>query len=168
MRIRREEALPVLERLGDIRARAITLGQIADILQARGELDEALRIRREEELPVFERLGAVRERALTFGKIADAFQARGELDEALRIRREEQLPVYERLGLKRDLLVGRVNVALALLGRGARADRVEAKLLLDAALAAAVALALPEADKIRKILSSSGLDEAGPPATDPD
>jgi hypothetical protein len=32
------------------------MGQIADILYARGDLDEALRIRREEELPVYERL----------------------------------------------------------------------------------------------------------------
>ena len=57
MRIRREEELPVYERLGDVRARAVTLGKIADILQARGQLDEALRIYREEALPVFERLG---------------------------------------------------------------------------------------------------------------
>jgi hypothetical protein len=35
------------------------MGQIADILQARGQLDEALRIRREEQLPVYERLGDV-------------------------------------------------------------------------------------------------------------
>ena len=63
LRIRREEELPVYERLGDVRSRAVTLGQIADMLQARGELDEALRIRREEELPVYERLGDVRERA---------------------------------------------------------------------------------------------------------
>lgn len=35
------------------------MGQIADILQARGELDEALRIRREDALPVYERLGDV-------------------------------------------------------------------------------------------------------------
>ena len=79
-------------------SRAVTLGKIADIFFARGELDEALRIRREEELPVYERLGAVRERAVTLGKIADILFARGDLDEALRIRREEQLPVYERLG----------------------------------------------------------------------
>ena len=60
LRIRREEELPVYERLGDVRSRAVTMGKIADILQARGELDEALRIRREEQLPVFERLGDVR------------------------------------------------------------------------------------------------------------
>ena len=52
--------MPVYERLGDVRSRAVTMGKIADILQARGDLDEALRIRREEELPVYERLGDVR------------------------------------------------------------------------------------------------------------
>jgi hypothetical protein len=49
LRIRREEQLPVYERLGDVRSRAVTMGKVADILAARGELDEALRIRREEE-----------------------------------------------------------------------------------------------------------------------
>ena len=74
------------------------MGKIADILESRGDLDEALRIRREEELPVYERLGDVRARAVTMGKIADILWSRGDLDEALRIRREEQLPIYERLG----------------------------------------------------------------------
>jgi len=36
------------------------MGKIADILQARGRLDEALRIRREAQLPVFDQLGARR------------------------------------------------------------------------------------------------------------
>jgi hypothetical protein len=49
--------LPVYERLGAVRERAVTMGSIADILSDRGDLDEALRIRREEELPVYERLG---------------------------------------------------------------------------------------------------------------
>ena len=78
------------------------MGQIADILQARGQLDEALKIRTDEELPVYERLGDVRERAVTMGQIADILQARGQLDEALKIRNEEQLPVYERLGDVRE------------------------------------------------------------------
>ena len=34
-----------------MREKAVTMGKIADILQARGELDEALRIRNEEQLP---------------------------------------------------------------------------------------------------------------------
>jgi hypothetical protein len=54
----REEELPVYQKLGAIRERAVTMGKIADILAARGQLDEALRIRREEELPVYQKLGA--------------------------------------------------------------------------------------------------------------
>jgi phosphopentomutase len=56
LRIRQEELLPVFERLGDVRSKAVTMGKIADILQARGQLDEALRIRQEEELPVLNAL----------------------------------------------------------------------------------------------------------------
>mgnify|MGYP000441951378 CR=1 FL=1 len=110
LRIRREEELPVFERLGMVRERAESKGGVADILQARGDLDEALRILREELLPVFERLGDVRSRAVTMGKVADILQARGDLDEALRIHREELLPVFERLGdvRARALTMGRV------------------------------------------------------------
>lgn len=35
-----KEQLPVYERPGDVRSRAVTMGKIADILHARGELDE--------------------------------------------------------------------------------------------------------------------------------
>ena len=83
------KAAGLFEQAKDVRSRAVTMGKIADILQQRGETDEALRIRREEELPVYERLGDVRERAVTMGKIADILEQRGEIDEALRIRREE-------------------------------------------------------------------------------
>src|SRR5512132_219513 len=99
------------------------MGKVADILQARGELDEALRIRREEQLPVYERLGDVRARAVALGKIADVLRDRGELDEALRIPSEEQLPVLERLGLGRDLLRARANLAVTHLQRGQDGDR---------------------------------------------
>ena len=118
LRIRREEELPVYERLDDVREQALALGKIADVLEARGELDEALRIRREEELPVYERLGDVRSRAVTLGQIADVLQARGELDEALRIRREEELPVFERLGDVRERAVILGKIADALQTRG--------------------------------------------------
>jgi len=110
LRIRQKEELPVYERLGDMRSRAVTLGKIADVYQARGQWDEALRIRQEEQLPVYERLGDVRERAVTLGKIADVYQARGQWDEALRIRQKEELPVYERLGdvRSRAVTLGRI------------------------------------------------------------
>ncbi|WP_372396411.1 CHAT domain-containing protein [Azospirillum sp. HJ39] len=112
------EASERFQSLGDVRARAVTMGKIADILTTRGQTDEALRIRREEELPVHERLGDVRERAVTMGKIADILTTRGQTDEALRIRREEQIPVYERLGDVRSRAVTMGKIADILTTRG--------------------------------------------------
>ncbi|MFT3718265.1 CHAT domain-containing protein [Pseudorhodoferax sp.] len=97
---------------------AIARGQVADILQARGQLDEALRIRQHEQLPVYERLGDVRTEAITLGKVADILQDRGQLDEALRIRQHEELPVYERLGDVRAKAVTMGRVADILQARG--------------------------------------------------
>ncbi|MFJ5561759.1 tetratricopeptide repeat protein, partial [Streptomyces sp. NPDC093250] len=56
LRIRREVALPVFERIGDTREVAVTWGQIADILQQRGEVDEALELLLKR-LEVHEQLG---------------------------------------------------------------------------------------------------------------
>ncbi len=164
LRIRREEELPVYERLGNVRERAMTLGKIADVFQERGELDEALRIRREEELPVYERLGDVRLRAVTLSYIADMHRARGEVEEALRILREEVLPVSERLAGRQDVLVTQTNIALLLLGRNALGDREEAARLLQIALAAAEAIWIPEAERIRQILHDNDLDDPPSPS----
>jgi tetratricopeptide (TPR) repeat protein len=103
---------------------AVARGRIADILEARGQLDEALRILQKEQLPVYERLGDVRSKAVTMGKIADILEARGQLDEALRIRRQEQLPVYERLG----------DVCSKAVTMGYIADILQARGQLDEAL----------------------------------
>jgi tetratricopeptide (TPR) repeat protein len=154
LRIRREEQLPVYERLGDVRELAVTQGKIADVLSSRGELDEALRIRREEELPVYERLGDVRSVAVTQGQIADVLSSRGELDEALRIRREEQLPVYERLGDVRSVAVTQASLSVVLLLRNQSGDLAEAKQLLTQALEACQRLRIPEAAQIAEMLAS--------------
>ena len=106
------------ELLKDDRSLAVTRGRIADILMARGQLEEALRIRKEEELPVFERLGDVRSRAVTLGKIADILMARGQLEEALYILTEEELPMYERLGDVRERAVTQGQIADILMARG--------------------------------------------------
>ena len=97
---------------------AFAVGLRADVLQDRGQLDEALRIRREEQLPVYDRLGDVRRKAITLGQIADVLQARGQLDEALTIRREEELPVYERLGDVRAKAITLGKIADVLQARG--------------------------------------------------
>ncbi|QLH38848.1 MAG: hypothetical protein HWD60_07765 [Defluviicoccus sp.] len=57
LRIRREEELPVYERLGDVRSRAVTMGQIATMLSRMGDVDEAIRLRRDEVLPALISLG---------------------------------------------------------------------------------------------------------------
>ena len=89
--------MPVYEKLGDVRSRAVTLGKIADIHYARGELDAAPRILIDQLLPVFEKLGDVRSRAVTLGQIAQIHQARGELDQALALN-EQRRPIAESLG----------------------------------------------------------------------
>ncbi len=149
LRIRREEQLPVYERLGDVRSIAVAKGKIADILQARGQLDEALRSWQEEVIPALERLGDVRSIAVAKGKIADILEARGQLDEALRIRREEELPVYERLG----------DVQLIAVTKGQIADILQARGQLDEALRSwqeEVIPALERLGDVRSIAAAKG------------
>jgi tetratricopeptide (TPR) repeat protein len=75
--IERAVALLPSERLdlpsGFLRECAFTVGTRADILQARGQLDEALRIREQEELPVYEKLGDVRSLLVGRTKLAIFF-----------------------------------------------------------------------------------------------
>ncbi|MBI3270879.1 MAG: tetratricopeptide repeat protein [Planctomycetes bacterium] len=110
-------ALAIWEELQDDRSRALTQRRIADILELRGEIDEALRIRREEELPVFERLGDVGARAVTLGRIARIQVVRGHVDEALKLH-QEMLRVFEALGDARSRAVTLGDIARILLARG--------------------------------------------------
>ena len=96
---------------------AVSRSYIADILQDRGDTDEALRIRREEELPVYEQLGDTHSQAVTMGNIADILQQRGETDEALRIWREEVLPTLERIGDVQSWAATALQIATILLQR---------------------------------------------------
>jgi tetratricopeptide (TPR) repeat protein len=118
LRVYRERLLPRLDPSRDVRLRALTLRQTADVLHMRGEVDEALRMLREEVVPVFERLGDVRERAVTLGEIADVLYSQGQLDASLRIRRTELLPVYDRLGDVRERTMVQGKIADVLYARG--------------------------------------------------
>jgi len=113
-----ERKLRVDTQRGAEREAALAHGLLADILQQRGETDEALRIRREEELPVYERLGDVRSRAVTMGRIADILQQRGETDEALRILTQEELPAVRALQDADSLAHTLFSCARIRLGRG--------------------------------------------------
>jgi tetratricopeptide (TPR) repeat protein/predicted phosphodiesterase len=103
---------------GQDRDFALAFGVIADILEARGDLDEALRIRKQDLIPVYEKLGDMLSRAVTMGQIADILQARGDLDEALRIRKQDQIPVFEKLGDMRSRAVTMGQIADILQARG--------------------------------------------------
>lgn len=60
LKIRREEELPVYERLGDVREKAVTMGKIADSVAASGQLNDAIRIYSEDVLPAYKRIGEAR------------------------------------------------------------------------------------------------------------
>jgi hypothetical protein len=156
LRIRRDELLPVFERLGEVRERAVTLGQVADILSRRGEPDEALRIRRDELLPVFERLGDVRSQAVALGKVADILAARSELNEALCNLRDEVLPPLRRL---RDLAsLTQVLLLLGLLSARLRQTDAAVEYLREAQ-AGAARLGDDQALQVaRRLLEQFGVD----------
>ncbi len=77
------------------------MGRLADVLQARGELEEALRIRREEELPVYEKLGDVRELLVGRANLAITLQQCGRAEDRAEIERLLRLAHADalRLGL---------------------------------------------------------------------
>lgn len=134
----------------DEREAALAKGKVADILQDRGNLDEALRIRQHEELPVYEQLGEVREIAITKGKIAAILFSNGEQTKAIEIYEESVLPVYEKLRDKRMLLVDQANLAVMYLKAGD--DRERAIELLRIAHQSAEEMQIPEAEQIKRII----------------
>jgi hypothetical protein len=83
------------ERLGDVRERAVTLGQIADVQMKRGELDEAMRILREEELPVYEKLGDVRSLLVGRANLAMSLYQQGRAEDRAEIDRLLALALAE-------------------------------------------------------------------------
>ncbi len=94
----RDKALPLAEKMSDLRSVALVHGKIADFMQLRGEFEAALNILEQQVLPVYEKLGDLRKTAITRGHIADILEVRGELEEAMRIHEKEELPVYQKLG----------------------------------------------------------------------
>lgn len=119
-----ERALEVAREKRDLdRARqdefeeAIVTGTIADILEARGEPDEALRLLREEVLPVYERLGRTRSRAVALGRIARLLYDRGEVNEAFQLW-QQLLPTLKHQGYLREHAVILSQFADALRDKG--------------------------------------------------
>jgi tetratricopeptide (TPR) repeat protein len=125
LRIRRENILPIVEKLGNIREIAIMKDKIAEILYYRGQFDEALKIRIEQQLPVYQQLGDIRAIAIAQGKIASILLAQGQFDEALKIQ-TEQLPLFEQLGEIRSIAIARSQIATILWQIGHRDQAINA------------------------------------------
>ena len=81
-----DQCLPAVQRLGAIADVAVFQGRIADILQKRGQLDEALRILTDEVLGVFERRGNMHGILVCRTKIALTLLDRGRADERARAK----------------------------------------------------------------------------------
>lgn len=83
--------------IGDARQQAMVACGLADVLERRGQLGDAVRLR-EDQVPVFEGIRDVRAMAVTQGKIADVHRVRGEFSAALHLLIDHVVPTYERLG----------------------------------------------------------------------
>ena len=106
-----QQRLPIFERLGELRRQAQVHTQIAAVLLARGQFDDALRTMTVTVLRLWDELADVHASTVARSRIGDIHQARGELDEAFRIRTEVQLPVFERLGDLRSAAITRGQIA---------------------------------------------------------
>lgn len=113
-----DRALATFSELGDKWALADAWGRRGWILQARGQLDEALRIYEDVELPIHEHLGDTRGRMVVMGRIADVLAAKGEFDEALRLHEQVVLPYCDAVGDIRMRAVTRGRIASILEQRG--------------------------------------------------
>ncbi len=90
-----DTALEAAEELSQ-REIARVRGQVAEVLAAKGEHDQALAIRRGEELPIYQRLNDARCQAEVQSRIADSLVAQGDLDGALAVLQNAVLPVLAR------------------------------------------------------------------------
>lgn len=108
---------------GEEREAALARSQIADVLQVRGDYEEARRIYREQ-LPVYKGLGDMREWGVTQGEIASVSRTRGEYDEALQIYREDVLPVFEGKVRDRAVMQGKIADVLQACGNYEDALRI--------------------------------------------
>jgi tetratricopeptide (TPR) repeat protein len=91
-----QQSLELDERLGDLRGKAVTIGEIARIEQMRGNLDKAIELQ-EQKLAIVKELGDQREISVALHNLATIYVTRGDLDGAMQ-RYQQVLENVERLG----------------------------------------------------------------------
>jgi tetratricopeptide (TPR) repeat protein len=115
-----QEMLDIYEKLGDVRERAVTLGDIARLKAQAGDVAGALALH-QERLDIFEKLGDVRSRAVTQSDLADLLSARGEYDEAERLYRDS-LEICRRIRDRQSTLALLARLGRLALTRGRREE----------------------------------------------
>jgi tetratricopeptide (TPR) repeat protein len=91
-----QQSLELDERLGDLKGKAATLHEMANVLVTRGDLDGAMRLY-QQSLELDERLGDLQGKAATLHAMANVLVTRGDLDGAMRLY-QQSLELEERLG----------------------------------------------------------------------
>ncbi len=90
-----QEALEILEALGDQKGKSATLHEMAYIYRVRGNLDQAMRLY-QESLRIKEALGDQKGKAVTLGEIAQIEAMRGNLEKALALQQEKLVTLHNK------------------------------------------------------------------------
>jgi tetratricopeptide (TPR) repeat protein/CHAT domain-containing protein len=152
-----EEASAIYEKLGDVRSRAVTLGDIARLRAQAGDVEGALKLHAEM-LEMFEKLGDVRERAVTLGDIARLRAQAGDVEGPLKLH-AEMLEMFEKLGDVRERAVTLTDLARL----AARQNDLERARLLNLDAARTLAALRAWIDLALVMFNLGSLDVAGAP-----
>lgn len=117
MLLRIQEELPVWSRLGEQREWAVTLGKVATLLVARGQITQAREMLKARQ-DAFEALGDGRGRAQTLLALADISLLQGALDEAQELLEGEVIPGFAWIGDEREGAVAQGKLAEVWEARG--------------------------------------------------
>ncbi len=114
--------LDIFEQLGDVRSRAVTLGDIARLKAQGGDVAGALALH-QEMLDIFEQLGDVRSRAVTLYDLANLHLMQEKYAEAERLYRES-LEISRHIQDIEGTSASLVRLGELALGRGRRDEAV--------------------------------------------
>ena len=91
-----EDALQILERIGDEKGKSATLHSMASIFRQRGDVDKAMKMY-EDALQIKERIGDEKGKSATLHEMAYIFLQRGDVDKAMKMY-EDALQIDHRIG----------------------------------------------------------------------
>ncbi|NCP88446.1 tetratricopeptide repeat protein, partial [bacterium] len=91
-----QQSLQILEGLGDLQGKAVTIGELAKIYETWGDLDKGLELQ-EEKIAIVKEIGDKHEESIALHQIAGIYVTRGDLDGATNLY-QQSLEIKEELG----------------------------------------------------------------------